>query len=84
MAVPLFHITALSPIALASIPVGGKIVMMRKWDAGTALQMIKNERVTRFTGGCSQGYWGAARANGVQPGLMATGVQPVLMACSQG
>merc|ERR1712086_123761 len=50
MAVPLFHITALSPIALASIPVGGKIVMMRKWDAGTALQMIKNERVTRFTG----------------------------------
>jgi len=50
MSVPLFHITALSPIALASIPVGGKIVMMRKWDAGQALKMIKNERVTRFTG----------------------------------
>ncbi len=32
MAVPLFHITALCPIGLFSIPAGSKIVMMRKWD----------------------------------------------------
>lgn len=50
MAVPLFHITALSPIALASIPVGGKIIMMRKWDASQALDIIEREQVTRFTG----------------------------------
>jgi len=50
MAVPLFHITALSPIALCSIPTGGKIVMMRKWDAGKAIDTIAAEKVTRFTG----------------------------------
>jgi len=46
----LFHITALSPIALCSIPVGGKLVMMRKWDAGKAIDTIQKEKVTRFTG----------------------------------
>eukprot|EP00656_Telonema_subtile_P053001 TRINITY_DN7541_c0_g2_i2.p1 TRINITY_DN7541_c0_g2~~TRINITY_DN7541_c0_g2_i2.p1 ORF type:complete len:419 (-),score=114.18 TRINITY_DN7541_c0_g2_i2:232-1488(-) len=50
MAVPLFHITALSPIALTSIPAGGKLVMMRKWDAGEAIKLIQREQVTRFTG----------------------------------
>lgn len=50
LAVPLFHITALSPIALCSIPVGGAIIMMRKWDAGAALNIIAKEKVTRFTG----------------------------------
>ena len=50
MAVPLFHITALCPIGLFSIPMGSKIIMMRKWDAGEALKIIPQERVTRFTG----------------------------------
>ena len=50
LAVPLFHITALSPIGLCSIPAGGKIVMMRKWEAGAALKAIEKEGVTRFTG----------------------------------
>jgi acyl-CoA synthetase (AMP-forming)/AMP-acid ligase II len=50
MAVPLFHITALCPVGLFSIPAGSKIVMMRKWDAGKALDAIENEKVTRFTG----------------------------------
>jgi len=50
MAVPLFHITALSPIAMASIPAGGKIIMMRKWDPAQALDIIEREKVTRFTG----------------------------------
>ena len=50
MAVPLFHITALCPIGLFSIPAGSKIVMMRKWDAGKGLEVIQREKVTRFTG----------------------------------
>jgi len=48
--VPLFHITALCPIGLFSIPAGSKIVMMRKWNAGKGLEVIQRERVTRFTG----------------------------------
>ena len=40
MAVPLFHITALSPIAMASIPAGGKIIMMRKWDPAQAALLL--------------------------------------------
>jgi len=50
MAVPLFHITALCPIGLFSIPMGSKIIMMRKWDPAEALRVIPAERVTRFTG----------------------------------
>ena len=50
MSVPLFHITALCPIALFSIPMGSKVIMMRKWKPGQALQLIEDEKVTRFTG----------------------------------
>ena len=50
MAVPLFHITALCPIGLFSIPAGHKVIMMRKWDAGAALRTIEVEGVTGFTG----------------------------------
>jgi long-chain acyl-CoA synthetase len=41
MAVPLFHITALCPVGLMSIPNGSKIIMMRKWDAGKGLKLIE-------------------------------------------
>lgn len=50
LAVPLFHITALSPIGLFSIPSGTKIVIMRKWDAADAIKIIQKEKVTSFTG----------------------------------
>jgi long-chain acyl-CoA synthetase len=50
MAVPLFHITALCPVGLMSIPQGSKIIMMRKWDAGKGLKVIEEESVTNFTG----------------------------------
>ena len=47
---PLFHVTAcncgLHPITLA----GGTIVLMYKWDAGRALELIEREKITR-TGG---------------------------------
>jgi len=50
MAVPLFHITALCPVGLFSIPAGSKVVMMRKWDPSKAIDIIQKEGVTRFTG----------------------------------
>ena len=47
---PLFHVTAnnclLQPCTLA----GGRIVLMRKWDPGRALELIERERVTNFSG----------------------------------
>jgi len=50
MAVPLFHITALGAIFLLSIPRKEKIVLMYKWNAKEALDLIEQESVTRFTG----------------------------------
>ena len=48
--VPLFHVTGSHAGLLMSILVGRKIVMMKKWDAGLALQLIEQERVTDITG----------------------------------
>jgi len=50
MAVPLFHITALGGIFLLSLPRAEKIVLMYKWDAAEALDLIEAEKITRFTG----------------------------------
>jgi len=50
MAVPLFHITALGGIFLLSLPRAEKIVLMYKWDAAEALDLIEGEKITRFTG----------------------------------
>lgn len=50
LSVPLFHITALCPIGFASLPAGSQLIMMRKWDAGKALDLIESQKVTRFTG----------------------------------
>lgn len=49
-ATPLFHVTAcncvMHPVTLA----GGTVVLMRKWDAGRALELIETERVTNLAG----------------------------------
>lgn len=45
---PLFHITATHPCFLLSMPLGAKLVMMRKWDAEAAARLIEAEDVTRF------------------------------------
>merc|ERR1712050_422638 len=47
MAVPMFHITALGNTCLFSLPAGNAIIMMRKWDAGVALDTIEREKATR-------------------------------------
>ncbi|MGL6043019.1 MAG: class I adenylate-forming enzyme family protein, partial [Sandaracinobacteroides sp.] len=48
--VPLFHITGLVPVMLVSVAIGRKLVIMHRWDAGLALQLIEKERCTYFVG----------------------------------
>jgi acyl-CoA synthetase (AMP-forming)/AMP-acid ligase II len=48
--VPLFHVTGSHSAFLMSILIGRKIVMMKKWDAGEALKIIEEEKVTDITG----------------------------------
>ncbi len=50
LTVPLFHVTGEVPMLLVSFALGRKIVMMPKWDASVALQLIEQEKVTSFTG----------------------------------
>ena len=44
--VPLFHATGLFSGFLLPSAVGQKVVLLRKWDAVTAMQTIQNEKVT--------------------------------------
>ncbi|MHA6332227.1 class I adenylate-forming enzyme family protein [Qipengyuania sp. CAU 1752] len=50
LAVPLFHVTGEVPLLLQSYALGRKVVLMPKWDAGTALQLIQDEKVSYFAG----------------------------------
>merc|ERR1712087_549765 len=50
LAVPLFHITAVAGVFLRSVVTGSKIISMRKWDAGVALDLIEREKVSALTG----------------------------------
>jgi long-chain acyl-CoA synthetase len=47
---PLFHISGLGSAFLSPMFAGSKIVVLPKWDADDALQLIAAERVTMFTG----------------------------------
>ncbi len=48
--VPLFHVTGEVPVMLNSFVVGRGMVLMAKWDAGEALRLIEQEKVTYFVG----------------------------------
>lgn len=48
--VPLFHVTGEIPMLLVSFAIGRKVVLMPKWDALLAMQLIEREQVTNFTG----------------------------------
>jgi acyl-CoA synthetase (AMP-forming)/AMP-acid ligase II len=48
--VPLFHVTGEVPVLLNSFVVGRGMVLMSKWDAGEALRLIEQERITYFVG----------------------------------
>ncbi len=45
---PLFHTSGVHSGFLATLARGGKIVLMRRWNASEALALIASERVTQF------------------------------------
>jgi long-chain acyl-CoA synthetase len=49
LAVPLFHVTGLHAVYLASFRGQRRIVSMYKWDAERAAEIIERERITSFT-----------------------------------
>ena len=50
VAVPLFHVTGSHCVMLPITVTGGKLVLMYKWDAEQALELIEREKVSNFTG----------------------------------
>lgn len=54
--VPLFHVTGCAAGMIGAIAAGGKIILMPRWDAGRALQLIDKEKIT-FTGGVPTIAW---------------------------
>jgi long-chain acyl-CoA synthetase len=50
LSVPFFHVTGCHSILVATLATGGGLVLMHRWDAGRALQLIERERVTTFGG----------------------------------
>lgn len=47
---PLFHVTANNCGAYAVTAAGGKLVLMYRWDAGEALRLIEQEKVSAMSG----------------------------------
>jgi len=54
--VPLFHVTGCVPVMLSCFMAGLKLVIMYKWDAGKALPIIQDERITNFVGVPTQSW----------------------------
>lgn len=54
--VPLFHVTGCVPVMLSCFIVGLKLVIMYKWDAEKALEMIEREQITNFVGVPTQSW----------------------------
>ncbi|HXL66475.1 MAG TPA: class I adenylate-forming enzyme family protein, partial [Xanthobacteraceae bacterium] len=46
LVVPLFHVTGCQATMLPMLAIGGKLVLMHKWDPELAMQMIERERIT--------------------------------------
>ncbi len=56
LAVPLFHVTGCIPVMLSAFSSGIKLVIMYRWDAEKALQLIESERITTFVGVPTQSW----------------------------
>jgi long-chain acyl-CoA synthetase len=50
LTVPLFHVTGCVPVMLSTFANGLKLVIMYRWSAERALELIERERVTNFVG----------------------------------
>ena len=56
LTMPLFHVTGCIPVMLSAFASGLKLVIMYRWDAEKALQLIESERVTIFVGVPTQSW----------------------------
>jgi long-chain acyl-CoA synthetase len=54
--VPLFHVTGCVPVLLSCVVSKAKLVMMYRWNADKALELIERERVTNFIGVPTQSW----------------------------
>jgi long-chain acyl-CoA synthetase len=50
LSIPFFHATGCHSVLLGNLAAGGKLVLMRKWDATRALELMEREGVTQFGG----------------------------------
>lgn len=50
LSVPLFHATGCHSMLIAQAFFGGTLILMRRWDAEVALDLMERERVTAFSG----------------------------------
>jgi long-chain acyl-CoA synthetase len=50
LAVPFFHVTGCNCCLHPMTAQGGRLILMHKWNAGEALEIIERERVSVFTG----------------------------------
>lgn len=50
LSVPLFHVTGCHSSLVPYTCLGGKLVMMHKWNAERALELIEREQITHFGG----------------------------------
>ncbi|HRD26799.1 MAG TPA: class I adenylate-forming enzyme family protein [Caulobacter sp.] len=56
LVVPMFHVTGCSATLCGALNNGGRLVLMRKWDALEGMQLIEREKVTA-TGGVPTIAW---------------------------
>ena len=56
LAVPLFHVTGCVAVMLSCVLGGLKLVIMHKWDAERALQLIQAEQIAAFVGVPTQSW----------------------------
>ncbi|MGA1141622.1 MAG: class I adenylate-forming enzyme family protein, partial [Ilumatobacteraceae bacterium] len=54
--VPLFHVTGCVAVLMSCFVAGLKLVIMYKWDAGKALEIIEQEKITNFIGVPTQSW----------------------------
>jgi long-chain acyl-CoA synthetase len=62
VSVPLFHVSGSHSAFLTSILLGQKMVVMHKWDADAAIDLIEQERITRVIGVPTMSFELAVRA----------------------
>ena len=56
LTIPLFHVTGCNSLFLLSLLTERRVIMMYRWDAGEALRLIEEERITDFLGVPTMSY----------------------------